>query len=594
MSSGHLSNETILTDALNRSKQLTASNGHTQKRSLSSPDDLNFHSAKRPHSGSDMASMALGGQMTADGLTETIEIPDHAVGLVIGRGGEQINVIQQQSGCRVQMAPETSPNGFRQCTLQGPKHCIDRARQLVSEVIERSRGNNPNNSMMAMTKQQNGSQAGVITTELMVPGQKCGLIIGKNGETIKGIQEQLGVKMLLVQDSHQVTAGPKPLRITGTIEKVEQAKRHIELLLSAEDSNQLSQFRSTVVGPRSIGEVIVPRSSVGIIIGKAGETIKRLAAETGAKIQFKPDEDPNAQERCAVIQGTPEQINRATQMISELVQRSVGGVGQQEVFYMHVPANKTGLVIGKGGDTIKQICAESGAHVELSRDPPPNPNEKVFVIKGTGYQIHHAQHIIRIKVGDVAPGTPVPPFHGGISAITTSNPYGPSSHQYGGSTESQPGMFGAPSQWPSQNGFVAQNTGATQDPSAWTQYYSQQQAGYATAQPGFPTPAGQHFQGVQGIGVQQQLHQAQSQAIPQQAGAAALMAGQTQQQPQQQQLGAATGVSAINPQTGQPDYSAQWAEYYRTMGMHEQAALIEQQMKQNAMATQQSGRVFMQ
>lgn len=95
--------------------------------------------------------------------------------------------------------------------------------------------------------------------------------------------------MLLVQDSHQVTAGPKPLRITGTIEKVEQAKRHIELLLSAEDSNQLSQFRSTVVGPRSIGEVIVPRSSVGIIIGKAGETIKRLAAETGAKIQFKPD-----------------------------------------------------------------------------------------------------------------------------------------------------------------------------------------------------------------------------------------------------------------------------------------------------------------
>ena len=26
-----------------------------------------------------------------------------------------------------------------------------------------------------------------------------------------------------------------------------------------------------------------------MIIGKGGETIKRLAAETGAKIQFKPD-----------------------------------------------------------------------------------------------------------------------------------------------------------------------------------------------------------------------------------------------------------------------------------------------------------------
>lgn len=36
---------------------------------------------------------------------------------------------------------------------------------------------------------------------------------------------------------------------------------------------------------------------------------------------------------------------------------------------------------------------------------------------------------------------------------------------------------------------------------------------------------------------------------------------------------------AVNPHTGQPDYSAQWAAYYRSQGMHEQADMIEQQMK---------------
>ncbi|VDP14554.1 unnamed protein product [Soboliphyme baturini] len=72
-----------------------------------------------------------------------------------------------------------------------------------------------------------------------------------------------------------------------------------------------------------------------------------------------------------------------------------------DVFYMHVPANKTGLVIGKGGETIKQIASESGARVELSRDPAPNDREKVFIIKGTPQQIHHASHLIRIRVGDV-------------------------------------------------------------------------------------------------------------------------------------------------------------------------------------------------
>lgn len=94
--------------------------------------------------------------------------------------------------------------------------------------------------------------------------------------------------MLLIQDNQAVSSGPKPLRLSGYSEKVEEAKRIVEQLINSNEGHDGSQgIRAT--GPRSVGEVIVPRSSVGIIIGKGGDTIKRLANESGAKIQFKPD-----------------------------------------------------------------------------------------------------------------------------------------------------------------------------------------------------------------------------------------------------------------------------------------------------------------
>lgn len=54
---------------------------------------------------------------------------------MIGRGGEQISQIQSQTNCRVQMSPESDGNNMRQCTLQGSKMSVDRARAMINEVV---------------------------------------------------------------------------------------------------------------------------------------------------------------------------------------------------------------------------------------------------------------------------------------------------------------------------------------------------------------------------------------------------------------------------------------------------------------------------
>lgn len=40
---------------------------------------------------------------------------------------------------------------------------------------------------------------------------------------------------------------------------------------------------------------------------------------------------------------------------------------------------------------------QSGAHIELHRGDHPDPNEKLFNIRGTPQQIEHAQALIRQK-----------------------------------------------------------------------------------------------------------------------------------------------------------------------------------------------------
>lgn len=62
-----------------------------------------------------------------------------------------------------------------------------------------------------------------------------------------------------------------------------------------------------------------------------------------------------------------------------------------------------------GGETIKSINQQSGAHVELQRNPPPStdPNTRVFTIRGTAQQMDLARQLIDDKIG--VPTTNTPP-----------------------------------------------------------------------------------------------------------------------------------------------------------------------------------------
>jgi len=271
-------------------------------------------------------------------------------------------------------------------------------------------------------------------TELMeIPAAKAGAVIGRGGETIKRLQERFCVSMKMSQES-TCPSGKKTLCIVGSATNVENAKKSVLEIVETTPERVPMQPRSS---PVAVIEAVVPRSAAGVIIGKQGDTIKRLQAETDTKIQFKSDEDPNSSERILVIRGSEENIRMATSKVADLVARSANStmtqMGSQmgpqiEHVRMAVPASKAGLIVGKGGETIRQIQAETGAWLGMSREPFPNPEERIVDIKGTPEQISMVQHIIRLKVGEIMPGTPlvhqpfVPQVHVAANNARTNQP----------------------------------------------------------------------------------------------------------------------------------------------------------------------------
>merc|ERR1711949_92364 len=79
-----------------------------------------------------------------------------------------------------------------------------------------------------------------------------------------------------------------------------------------------------------------------------------------------------------------------------------GGGGEgDKTEYVLVPSSKVGLVIGKGGETIKSINAASGAHVEIDRNAPPDAVEKNFIIRGSAEAVERAKNMVLEKIGAI-------------------------------------------------------------------------------------------------------------------------------------------------------------------------------------------------
>jgi len=259
----------------------------------------------------------------------------------------------------------------------------------------------------------------MIAEEILVPDKMVGLIIGRGGDVISRLQMESGAKIQMAPDG--LGLAERTCTVTGTKAAIEVAKAMIERIITNETMKAMSKVGQA---PTHVHEMMIPGNLVARVIGKGGEVIKAMQEESGAKIVIIQENKDYATEKPMRISGSIEVVEAARQKVEqvlaveqqklEVIKRGwttnnnhfgyvscldTSALDITEV--LSIPSSKVGLVMGRGGETIREICLVSGAHCQVDKTAPEGAREKNILIKGRPEAVERAKMMVTDRVGGV-------------------------------------------------------------------------------------------------------------------------------------------------------------------------------------------------
>jgi len=183
---------------------------------------------------------------------------------------------------------------------------------------------------------------------LWVPRNVGFRVIGRGGESINDLSMKTNSRINVDLDT---VRGRIPITIRGTAEACADARETIERI-QAEVASQVAQSETTVW---------IPKTQAGVIIGMGGAVVKGLQQDTGAQIGVQRDLMKDGLIP-VIIRGPPENVEDAKQRIEQRLANAIDNASETTVW---VAERQLGLIIGKGGATIKALSKTTAAYIQL-------------------------------------------------------------------------------------------------------------------------------------------------------------------------------------------------------------------------------------
>jgi len=319
-----------------------------------------------------------------------ILVQNKLAGGVIGKAGATINSIKEASGARVKVSnnQETFPGtNDRIILIQGSINTVLTASRLVVAELAKQEPQvqNPETvgDAFAAGAAPPASEA-PMTIVVVIPAQACGLIIGKGGERINALREQCQAKIQL-QSKDRIIQGldERTVTINGNLLNAQMAVEKVILILY-EDGNVHYNNQGTNYGAfSSIG-----RGQMGLG-GQSLGNAQQLALLQQQQLALAGL--PVGYDYGAAL-GLPQQAPPQAAPVD-------AGAGQVQM-RLAIPELTVGLLVGKGGNIIKELMHLSGANIKVSQkgDVVPGTTNRIVTITGNPVASNYAHMLVLQKV----------------------------------------------------------------------------------------------------------------------------------------------------------------------------------------------------
>ncbi|XP_064140224.1 poly(rC)-binding protein 2 isoform X13 [Loxodonta africana] len=294
------------------------------------------------------------------------------VGSIIGKKGESVKKMREESGARINISEGNCPE--RIITLAGPTNAIFKAFAMIIDKLEEDISSSMTNSTAASRPP--------VTLRLVVPASQCGSLIGKGGCKIKEIRESTGAQVQVAGDMLP-NSTERAITIAGIPQSIIECVKQICVVMLETLSQSPPKGVTIPYRPK-------PSSSPVIFAGGQAYTIQGQYAI--------PQPDLTKLHQLAMQQSHFPMTHGNTGFSAGL-----DASAQTTSHELTIPNDLIGCIIGRQGAKINEIRQMSGAQIKIA-NPVEGSTDRQVTITGSAASISLAQYLINVRLSSETGG----------------------------------------------------------------------------------------------------------------------------------------------------------------------------------------------